>query len=105
MSSNDISRRSAALQKERAGRQLQVLAIVPIPSGPGGETRMSAMKARLRLLFIADADATNASVWLAYFANELGNEVHFYAMKPLRRPIGAVTIHDLGTTSRAADMA
>ncbi len=63
---------------------------------------MSAMKARLRLLFIADANATNASVWLAYFANELGHEVHVIAMKPLRRPIGGVTIHDLGTTIKAA---
>jgi glycosyltransferase involved in cell wall biosynthesis len=73
-----------------------------MPSGPAGEMGMSAMKARLRLLFIADANATNASVWLAYFANELGHDVHVIAMRPLTRTIQGVTIHDLSTTSKAA---
>jgi glycosyltransferase involved in cell wall biosynthesis len=59
------------------------------------------MQTRMRLLFIADINTTNASVWLSYFANELGHDVHVIAMRPVRRTIAGVTVHDLGTNLKA----
>jgi L-malate glycosyltransferase len=63
------------------------------------------MKRHLRLLFIADANATNATAWLEYFGNDLGHDVHVIAMTPLRRKIDGVAIHDLGTRTKAGYLA
>jgi hypothetical protein len=40
----------------------------------------------MRIIFIADANATSASAWMEYFANKLGHDVNVIAMKkPERR--------------------
>jgi glycosyltransferase involved in cell wall biosynthesis len=54
----------------------------------------------MRILFIADANATNASAWMEYFANKLGHDVHVIAMKKPERRLENVETHALATKTK-----
>src|SRR5206468_3194964 len=94
---------SAVPQDNKVRRPIRVPLVdqLEIPESRTSTRVPTPMHTSLRLLFIADVNTTNTSVWLAYFANELGHDVHVVAMKPVRRTIPGVTIHDLGTRLKA----
>jgi glycosyltransferase involved in cell wall biosynthesis len=49
----------------------------------------------MKLCFVADANHANAANWLAYFATELGYEVHVISFTQVTREIQGVILHDL----------
>jgi L-malate glycosyltransferase len=51
----------------------------------------------MKLCFVADANHANAANWSAYFATELGHEVHVISFTQVTREIKGVILYDLTT--------
>ncbi len=52
----------------------------------------------MRLCFLADAGSANTQVWVNYFAESLGHDVHIVSLSRGRGLSRAVTLHQLGQT-------
>ena len=52
----------------------------------------------MRLCFLADAGSANTQVWVNYFAESLGHDVHIASLSRGRGISPAVTLHELGQT-------
>jgi glycosyltransferase involved in cell wall biosynthesis len=52
----------------------------------------------MRLCFLADAGSANTQVWVNYFAESLGHDVHIASLSRGRGLSPAVTLHQLGQT-------
>ncbi|MBC8450759.1 glycosyltransferase [bacterium] len=58
----------------------------------------------MRLCFLADAGSANTQVWVNYFAESLGHDVHVASLSRARCLSPAVTLHQLGETRDTRSM-